>query len=148
MSVRTTHPSPPSPREQAAALIGCDAAVATPARVAVLAALLQAGRPLSHAEINRRLRRRETPDRVTLYRTLTWLTRQGLAHRVVGEDRVAHYAVSSTKNRDAHAHFYCNRCAHFYCLNDVAVAPARLPRGFTAHDAGFVIRGRCAACAH
>lgn len=145
MSTRTTHSSP---HQRATALIGHDATVATPARVAVLAALLQTGRPLSHAEIERHLRRRETLDRVTLYRTLTWLTREGLAHRIVGEDRVAHYAVSPTKDRDAHAHFYCNRCARFYCLNDVAPAPARLPRGFTARDAGFVIRGRCAACAH
>lgn len=144
MPTRTTHPSP---HGRAAALIGRDAAIATPARVAVLAALLQAGRPLSHTDIGRRLRRREKPDRVTLYRTLAWLTRQRLAHRVVGEDRVAHYAVSSTTDRDAHAHFYCDRCARFYCLNDVTVAPARLPRGFTARDAGFVIRGRCATCA-
>jgi Fur family ferric uptake transcriptional regulator len=144
----STHTARLSPHERATALIGRAAAVATPARVAVLAALLQAGRPLSHAEIDRRLRRRETRDRVTLYRTLAWLTRQGLAHRIVGEDRVAHYAVSPTKDRDAHAHFYCNRCARFYCLNDVALAPARLPRGFIARDAGFVIRGRCAACAH
>lgn len=117
----------------------------TPARVAILAVLLAAERPLRHQEIAARLRQRAT-DRVTLYRVLDWLLQQGLAHRLADAEGVWHFAASVDKTQAEHAHFHCHRCGQFYCLADTPAPAARLPRGFIAQEKDLVINGFCAGC--
>ncbi len=54
----------------------------TPARLAVLATLLDSPRALSHHDVEVRIgAKSEHFDRVTLYRVLEWLVAQGLAHK-------------------------------------------------------------------
>lgn len=117
----------------------------TPARVAILAALLTADRPLCHHDIAVQLEPRAI-DRVTLYRVLDWLMQQDLAHRIVDADGVWHFAASVDKARFEHGHFHCQGCGRFYCLPDTPTPAARLPRGFVVKEKTLVIGGFCAGC--
>lgn len=122
----------------------------TPARVAVLARLFAARRALSHADLEAMLG--GDLDRVTLYRVLDWLVRQGLAHRIGGEDRIWRYAAAPATDEDprthaGHAHFHCVVCARVYCLPDLQPVPASsLPPGFHVHKAELSLHGRCPQC--
>jgi Fur family transcriptional regulator, ferric uptake regulator len=120
----------------------------TAPRVAVLAALLAAKRPLTHQEVDQSVA--QHVDRVTIYRVLDWLVAQGLAHRVAGEDRVFRYAAGS----DAHAmhgHFTCSACGTVQCLSDAPrlaqLAAKLLPKGATSTRVELNVSGCCAQCA-
>lgn len=115
----------------------------TPARVRVLAALLEAGSPQSHHEIEARIP--EPLDRVTLYRVLDWLVAQGLARRAAGEDRVWRFMAGGEVHA-GHAHFHCGRCGAVRCLEGQPVQGVRLPRGFRGESVDLTVRGLCAAC--
>jgi Fur family ferric uptake transcriptional regulator len=118
---------------------------ATAIRERVLAALLEAKRPLSHHELGSQL---APIDKVTLYRVLDWLVRQRIAHRVAGGDRVRRFAVAEPRHAE-HAHFECLRCSAVSCLSDL---PARslavaIPRGYRLDTVELTAKGLCARCA-
>lgn len=137
-----TTPSPNAPPETPAQLalrrIG---ARITDARLAVLTHLLTAGTALSHQEL---LAASPMLDRVTLYRTLDWLVGQGLAHKLVGEDRVGRFH-AATGGGIANAHFQCLRCGRTVCLDGILPTP-ELPAGFRAQRVDILVHGRCADC--
>lgn len=112
-------------------------------RAAVLAALLAAGRPLSHLELEQQLA--SSCDRVTLYRVLSWLVAQSLAHRISAEDRVWRFSAGAADDR-SHAHFHCQQCGAVFCLEMPARVPL-LPAGFRLTQMEMVLRGQCAECA-
>jgi Fur family ferric uptake transcriptional regulator len=135
----------------------------TQARVRVLAALLGAGRALSHQDVQDAL---ADMDRVTLYRALDCLTEAGLAHKIPGDDRIFRYSagtdhgVASDQEQPdqgphhQHGHFKCTRCARVFCLDSIGDAgllqdalQETLGKGFRSHDIDFTIKGWCAACA-
>jgi len=121
----------------------------TTPRVQVLAALLGAGRALTHNEIETRLGRSYGINRVTVYRVLEWLTRHGIAHKIAGEDRVWRFNVAGGGHAGEvhHAHFVCNGCGRVLCLEDVKEPPEPpLPAGFLAQDVELTIKGLCDAC--
>jgi Fur family ferric uptake transcriptional regulator len=96
---------------------------ATASRIAVLAQLRNATRPISHAEIVDALEG-EPWDRATLYRNLVDLTNAGLARKVELGDRVWRFEDSGPVERhDAalHPHFVCTVCGSVSCLPDAAV---------------------------
>ncbi|MFA7242406.1 MAG: transcriptional repressor [Sulfuricellaceae bacterium] len=121
---------------------------ATPARCAVLGALLAAERALTHLEIGARLELQL--NRVTLYRVLEWLVQHRIAHKIVDEDRVWRFNASppaeTTSHR--HAHFRCKRCISVTCLENMSTTFAlSLPAGFRSQEVDLTISGICAACA-
>ena len=126
----------------------------TGARVSVLSALEQAGRLLSHHDIEQALEPVRM-DRVTLYRVLDSLVESGLAHRVSGADRVWRFGVMAGGGRmvhqkhEEHAHFQCRDCGKIVCLGGTSAARARvrLPQGFQPEVVEMTVRGRCAQCA-
>lgn len=128
----------------------------TTARVQVLAALLEAGRALTHHEIESRLglpaRRARTSrvhaiDRVTVYRVLEWLTRQRLAHKIPGDDRVWRFNVADEEHAGQHAHFKCNCCCRVFCLKDTGGScSVTLPPGYRAQRLELTVKGLCAQC--
>jgi Fur family ferric uptake transcriptional regulator len=138
----------PGHRRQAEALLEAHGERVTPARARVVAALIGAGQPLTHREIEQVLGPGEGVDRVTVYRVLEWLESQGLAHKVAGDDRVWRYKLGSSSHPSGHAHFMCSRCGGVFCLEDMATAFAlSLPRGFRSRQVELTIRGLCAQCA-
>lgn len=102
----------------------------TPARIKVLAALLEARCAFSHQDMQDQF---TEMDRVTLYRALDCLTDAGLAHKIAGDDRVFRYSAGTEHSESSHAaghsghathqtqhqhgHFKCTRCAKVFCLD-------------------------------
>lgn len=134
----------------------------TPARIKVLAALLDAQRAFSHQDMQDAF---ADMDRVTLYRALDCLTDAGLAHKIAGDDRVFRYSAGTERGhmrQDAshephhqHGHFKCTRCAKVFCLDSIGeqgllndALQETLGKGFQSHDIEFTIKGWCADCAH
>ncbi len=132
---------------QAETLIRGTGARLTQPRVEVLATLLAAEHALSHHELEQRIDRSFDIDRVTIYRVLDWLTAQGLAHRIAGDDRVRRFNAAGHAHEGAHAHFECKRCGTVLCLDEFSAAPAvRLPRGFRPQHYELTVKGLCAGC--
>jgi Fur family ferric uptake transcriptional regulator len=98
----------------------------TPARIKVLAALLEARCAFSHQDMQDQF---VEMDRVTLYRALDCLTDAGLAHKIAGDDRVfrysagtehsdsSHHGGAAHQTQHQHGHFKCTRCAKVFCLD-------------------------------
>lgn len=115
----------------------------TAIRERVLAALVEAKRPLSHQELESRL---APIDRVTLYRVLDWLVAQEIAHRVAGDDRVRRFAFVDPRH-GAHAHFECSRCSAVTCLTELPALALEVPRGYRLERLELTAKGLCARCA-
>ena len=133
----------------AQALLAGRGARATRARVDVLAALLAADEALSHHDVERRLARVRDVDRVTLYRVLEWLTVQGLAHKVAGDDRVWRFSAAGHAAGGvvhAHAHFECSACGRVICLDRARLPSIPLPAGFRRREVEVTVKGTCDAC--
>lgn len=134
-------------RNAAQDLIRRTGARVTNARIEILALLLKAESALSHAEIEARLPQAAGIDRVTVYRVLDWLTGEGLAHKISGDDRVWRFNTVAEQSRHDHAHFKCTCCQSVICLDDLGSGwtPA-LPAGFTPREVELTIKGLCAEC--
>ena len=144
-----THKYVPSrPALQAATLLAAGARL-TRARIEVLAALLRADEALTHHEVERRLRRGQDVDRVTLYRVLEWLTEQGLVHKVSGEDRIWRFSAAGHRpaRGSGHAHFECSSCGKVICLDQTRLPSIPLPAGYRRRDVEVMIKGSCDQCA-
>jgi Fur family ferric uptake transcriptional regulator len=115
---------------------------ATPARTAVLAALLAHARPATHGEVQARLAR---ADRVTLYRALDWLVARALARRITGADGVWRYEAVAAVRAHQHPHIQCVRCGATTCL-DAPLPALALPRGFRVESVELLVRGVCPRC--
>jgi Fur family ferric uptake transcriptional regulator len=117
----------------------------TAIRERVLAALVEAKRPLSHQELDSRL---APIDKVTLYRVLDWLVAQGIAHRVAGGDRIGRFAFADRQHGE-HAHFECRRCSAVMCLGELASRSltVSVPRGYRLDTLELTAKGLCARCA-
>jgi Fur family ferric uptake transcriptional regulator len=119
----------------------------TRARVEVLATLLSATHALTHHEVEQRVGRGPRVDRVTIYRVLDWLTGNGLAHRIAGDDRVWRFNAADEGHGRRHAHFQCNDCGEVICLEEMAVArDVRLPHGYRSQELELTVKGLCADC--
>ncbi|MDW8469441.1 MAG: transcriptional repressor [Burkholderiales bacterium] len=131
---------------QAAARVRETGERVTAARVSVLAALLGARAPLSHAELERRVAHARM-DRVTLYRVLEWLVARGLARRIAAADRAWRF-VAAGGGHEAHAHFHCRGCGKVLCLERAKTArvAAPVPPGFRADGIEVTVRGLCRGC--
>ncbi|MBM3357245.1 MAG: transcriptional repressor [Betaproteobacteria bacterium] len=133
-------------RDRAETLVERTGARVTRQRVEVLKILLAAPRALTHHEIEQRAHRGPRMDRVTIYRVLEWLTANGLAHKIAGDDRVWRFNAAEGHGR-THAHFHCSDCGEVICLDEVAAARnLRLPQGYRSQELELTVRGLCAAC--
>lgn len=118
----------------------------TSARTLVLESLLKAPRALTHAEVESIVSSAGSQfDRVTLYRVLDWLVSKGLAHKIVGEDRVWRFNAASKSNH-GHAHFHCSECNLVFCLTQMAPDSVKLPRGYRLNKTKLIIEGLCPNC--
>ena len=116
-------------------------------RIAVLAALLNAPRALTHHEVVAQVRHGLQVDRVTVYRVLDWLVANHLAHRIAGDDRIWRFNAAAGDHSGEHVHFECNRCGRVTCMDDTVPAPHfALPRGFRRQHVEVTVKGLCAEC--
>lgn len=148
MSVRASAKSRHIDRAQgvARALLAERGLRATRGRIDVLGMLLQSADALSHHDVEQRLSSAHGIDRVTLYRVLDWLTAQGLAHKVAGDDRVWRFSSAGHREPAGHAHFQCSACHRVVCLDETRTPAVALPAGFQRADVEVTVKGTCDAC--
>jgi Fur family transcriptional regulator, ferric uptake regulator len=119
----------------------------TTARVQVLRALLESGRALSHHEVEQRVAREMPIDRVTIYRVLEWLTKERLAHKIAGDDRVWRFDAPVNGNSDNRTHFKCTGCGQIMGLeSQIGPKALKVPSGYSAKALEVIVRGLCASC--
>lgn len=124
---------------------------ATPARIAVLRALLTADAPLSHADVTLLLDD-DGYDRATVFRNLTALVESGVARRVDLGDHTWRFEVVRDQagvSRAPHPHFLCTECGQLQRAEGVRVEIPRtrgLPRAVQAGVVQVQLRGVCDRC--
>lgn len=138
----TTVPAAPAP--DWGALLASHGLRRTPVRLAVLQALGDARRALSHAELEAALP--GPVDRVTLYRVLDSLVDAGLALRQVGDDRTNRFSLADGGDHGAHSHFHCDDCGRVFCMPLKPPRKPALPPGFALEGADLRLHGHCPDC--
>ncbi len=117
----------------------------TKQKQAIRAALTEADRPLSPAEVLG-LAEEVVPgiSIATVYRNLLTLVQEGWLVAVNLPGKAPHYEVSGKQH---HHHFQCNSCNKVFELNGCEIAPKpKLPRGFRITGHEFFLYGTCADC--
>ena len=122
----------------------------TAARLWVMQELVDAMRPLTHAQVADALRPRGF-DRATIYRNLVELTQAGLVARIELGDHVWRFELrkpGSAARRD-HPHFVCVDCGEVACLPSVSVnikpAPGSKQSGI-GKVTEILLKGHCGQC--
>ncbi len=122
----------------------------TDIRLAVLALMETAHRPLDIPELLSLLSKKETTDKVTLYRTITTLEKVGLVKRVMLKKRQAYYELNEP--HEHHHHLTCQQCGMMVDVPgcQVTIEQKTLLRGtgfnkITDHSLEFT--GICNTCA-
>lgn len=135
--------------EKAEGMLRGTATRVTRGRIAVLAALLESKRALTHHEVEIRLDRLHNIDRVTVYRVLEWLTENGLAHRLSGDDRIWRFSVARGGSHEGdHPHFKCTACGEMICLgNGIELPRIAVPTGYKGQSVEITVKGHCPTCA-
>jgi Fur family transcriptional regulator, ferric uptake regulator len=120
---------------------------ATAARVAVLEAVRASRRPVSHADLVRRLAR-QALDRATIFRNLAALRRVKLVHRLDLGDRVWRFVAAGDRAPGALAEFACTVCGVVVVLPDARLytSVGRVSRGLALGELHIAVRGRCNEC--
>ncbi|MEN7546556.1 transcriptional repressor [Rapidithrix thailandica] len=121
----------------------------TAARQEVLSVFLHSDTALSHSKLEEVFDNKF--DRVTLYRTLKTFEQEGLIHKVLDDNAVVKWAVckddcSSGHHHDDHVHFKCDICHETYCLTNVPIHLAQLPKGFQVNSFQLLATGVCDKC--
>lgn len=119
----------------------------TQAKTEILQLLHTADSALSPTEIQQKLD--GLCNRVTIYRVLDRLEKEGKAHKIINMDGVVNYAkcndCSKEKHSHNHLHFNCEKCKEVTCIENI-VPQINLPENFIAHHYNFVISGICPKC--
>lgn len=115
-------------------------------RLLIVRTLVNAGRPLSMAEIESDAK---TIDKSIISRTLSLFRDKHLVHAVeAGGDSVRYELCRShfdDEHDDMHVHFYCERCHRTFCL-DSPVPSVEVPEGYLVTSVNYMIKGVCPEC--
>ena len=120
----------------------------TAPRLAVLALLAEADRPLSHSEVLERLGETDW-DPATIYRNLVRLREVGIAPVVSRVDGIHRYAMAGAPGSGhAHPHFVCDDCGRVACLPAELTESMSMPGPWAAsiQKAMVQLRGACPDC--
>ncbi|MFH1613828.1 MAG: transcriptional repressor [Planctomycetota bacterium] len=117
-------------------------------RIAVLAVLLEKGKPLTQEQIALALAD-NAPNKVTIYRTLDTLCRAELVHRAFLHNRTWYFeSAHHCDERRCHPHFTCRSCGNTHCLTQISLPPlvSGLHKGFIIHRQQVRLDGLCPDC--
>lgn len=116
-------------------------------RILVLRALVEAGRPVSLSDLEAQI---ASMDKSSVFRTLTLFLEKDIVHSFEDGRGVVNYELCSEEghcdHRDAHIHFYCERCHRSYCMEHIDLDWVQVPEGFEPLAYSFVIKGICPEC--
>jgi len=89
-------------------------------------------------------------DKVTLYRTLKTFEEKKLIHSIDDGTGAVKYALCKETCQchpeELHVHFFCSKCQHTFCLNDIPIPSIILPVNFKLETINMVVKGICANC--
>ena len=119
----------------------------TECRAAILKTLLKAKKPLTEEEISTRLGK-NSPDKVTIYRTLESFCEIGLVHKAYMHKRTWHFELAyNCTESQCHPHFTCKNCGVTQCLIGLSVPIVKnLKKGFVIHRQQVRLEGLCPTC--
>lgn len=87
-------------------------------------------------------------DRVTIYRVLNRLCKDGIAHKVTSDMGKSYYALCKSCDGDQHTHdhfhFKCLDCEKVECLNEPITLT--LPKGYQLESMNCWVSGHCDQC--
>ena len=116
-------------------------------RIVVVKTLAAADRPMSLAELERKIL---TIDKSGIFRALTLFREHHLVHVIEGGTEGVKYELCHShdheNDEDLHPHFYCEQCQKTYCIDNQTLPDIELPMGFEAHSANLIIKGICPDC--
>ena len=118
----------------------------TPLRLQILGELIDAARPLSHAELTALM---PDLDRVTLYRSLTTFVEKDIAHQVQGIDGLWRFCAHADDGHGCpgnHPHFLCTVCGTMTCLTDQRLPRVDVPNECCVDGKQLVAYGVCSQC--
>lgn len=104
---------------------------------------------LSHADIQKKVG--DLCNRVTIYRVLERLEKEGNIHKITNVDGVVNFAKCShachteEEHTHDHVHFNCEKCHTVICIENVVPAIS-LPENFSISSYNLVISGICPKC--
>ena len=118
----------------------------TAPRLAILQTLLETGKPLTQDQIAEQIGP-DSPNKTTIYRTLTQLVEKNLVHQVYLEDRTWHFELAHNCGKhQCHPHFTCIHCEQTHCLTGISTPLVELPKGFSMQRQQIHIDGVCPDC--
>lgn len=87
-------------------------------------------------------------DRVTFYRSLKTLEEAKVIHRIVLNNSIVKYALSSQQVlSNVHPHFHCTHCDKVSCLDSSLLdRNISLPCGYQVESAQILLEGICPGC--
>jgi len=133
-------------KRKATELLGSANLRRTSPRVAILAVLFGADRPLAQQQIAARLGGR-CPDKVTTYRTLETFVKAGLVHKAYLQNRKWHFELAhNCTESQCHPHFTCNNCGQTHCLPEISMPMANAENGFVIEHQRVQLEGLCPDC--
>jgi len=119
----------------------------TAVRILVYKTIMDTEESFSLADIEARLL---SVDRSSIFRALTLFSSHKLLHTFEDGSGSLKYCVCHNHGEctpdEWHCHFYCEKCKKTYCLEDDAIPLVALPKGFTARELNYIIKGVCANC--
>jgi Fur family ferric uptake transcriptional regulator len=119
----------------------------TRTRTRILAELLKNRRPLTQKQITLNLGE-NSPDKVTIYRTLEKFSEKGIVHKAYVGKRQWHYELSLDRTeKQCHPHFTCSECGRTFCLKGSFLPLVKgLKKGFVVHRQQVRVEGLCSSC--
>jgi Fur family ferric uptake transcriptional regulator len=119
----------------------------TAVRLLVFQAMLTHPSAFSLADLEEKL---DSVDKSTLSRAIRLFHEKLLIHSIDDGSGSIKYSVCdsacSCRLDDLHVHFYCTRCKHTRCLEQIAIPSVSLPPGFALESVNFVLKGLCDKC--
>jgi len=133
-------------RQEAQRLLDSAGLRRTGPRLAVLGALLEEGKPVTHEQITAKLAE-TAPNKVTIYRVLESLVEADIVHKAFLRDRTWHFELADRCTASqCHPHFTCTNCETTYCFADAALPMTKSPMGFSVLHQRVQLEGLCPAC--
>lgn len=123
----------------------------TPAKKNILNFLEQSQEAVNHEMIEQAMNGKM--NRVTIYRILNAFEEDGVVHKVMSDNGVAHYALCASsgcshhkehKHLHNHLHFRCEKCNTISCMDESL--EVNIPDSYIIHNVNFTISGICPSC--
>jgi len=118
----------------------------TKARSDILAALLNADRPLTREQIAEAIGAC-SPNKVTIYRALEAFVAADIVHKAFVQDRTWYFELSHHCTADqCHPHFSCRSCGRTDCLPELSIPMPRDSGGYIIQHQRVQLEGLCPEC--